>query len=124
MSRRVQATVVLLAMLISTAGCGAGSPPAEADRLALETARASVARRMDLELDDAPYVNARLLPGAPLSVTELERVYQSFFFLPDGTRRDSDYVYLNVYDADRRFQYQLAYDPARGRIVRGRTEHY
>lgn len=119
-----RATVPLLAMLISTAGCGADAPSAEADRAALETVQSTVGQRMELEMEDELYVNARLLPGPPPSVAEMERVYQDFFFLPDGTRRDSDYVYLNVYDADHRFQYQLVYDPRQERIVRGGTEHY
>jgi hypothetical protein len=112
-----------LSTLVLASGC-ARSPAPEADQVALRQVQGPVVERMELELDEAPYLRARLLPGPPPGVAELERVYRDFLFLPDGRRRDSDYVYLNVYDAGGRFQYQLAHDPAVGRVVRNTTEHY
>jgi hypothetical protein len=116
--------VLALSSLMITSGCVERAPPPEADRLTLETVQRTIENKLTLELEDELYVTAKLLPGKAVNVAELERVYRDFFFLPDGRRRDTNYVYLNVYDANGQFLFQLAYDPRAGRMIQNRTEHY
>lgn len=103
--------------------CERNTPPA-ADLATLQAVESQFGQHMDLDLESELYVRARLKPGAQLSATDLDRLYAAFFFLPDGQRRGTEYVYLNVYDETGRFLEQLAYDPSRQKIIRGRTEHY
>lgn len=116
--------VLVHAALVLTAGCVLDRPPPEADQLALARVQRKVESRLVLGLEHELYVTARIRPGASVTQADMEQVYRDFFFLPDGSRRDTDYVYLNVYDADGRFQYQLAYVPRTGRMVRNASEHY
>jgi hypothetical protein len=121
------ARVVALSMLSTlapTSGCVSRSPPPDADRLALGRVQRTVENQLTLGLEDELYVTAKLLPDTTITAAELERVYRDFFFVPNGRRRDTEYVYLNVYDARGLFLFQLAYDPRAGRMIRSRTEHY
>ena len=123
-SRFRRLTLLVISTLPIFEGCVRDAPPSEADRLALQTVQRTVEGRLALALEDELYVTAKLLPGTTVSAAELERVYQHFLFAPDGRRRDTDYVYLNVYAADGDFMFQLTYDPRMRRMIRTRTEHY
>lgn len=107
-------------LLAVACGCYRISP-ADADRLAeLERRHAS---QYQFSTADALYLRARARPGVEIDSVRAEQLYREFFF-DGGRERRSDLVYLNLYDAAGSFLYQLAYDRATGRIVRGHTEYY
>lgn len=112
---------VLGAFTLST--CERSTPPA-ADVAMLHMVEERFEQSVEMELESELYVRARLKPGVRLSHADLDRLYAAFFLLPDGQRRETEYVYLNVYDADGRFLEQLAYDMSLQKIIRSRTEHY
>jgi hypothetical protein len=60
----------------------------------------------------------------PVPETEIENIYKAFFFKypTEMVRRETSFVYLNVYDKDGRFLYQLAYSPSRHGLIRSDRE--
>lgn len=120
--RLVQFVSLLLSCL--SLSCSPTAPPSEADQRALTVVQESVKQQLRLELEDELYVRARLLSNASVTSGELDRVYRGFFFHPDGRRRTTEYVYLNVYDSEGKFIIQLAYDPRVDKLIRSSTERY
>lgn len=114
--------ILSLALAVSAA-CGPGASPSAADQAALERVRREFGT-VEVELERPVYVRARMRSRAAVPQPEMERLYTAFFFSPDGRRRDTRFVYLNVYDAEGRFAYQLWYDEKARAFVRGRTDHY
>lgn len=115
---------LLLAALLWTAGaCKPHAPPA-GDLSALAQVQEQFGHKFQFRLEDELYLRARMRYGTSVAQNEVEAVYRAFFFDADGQRRETTYVYLNIYNPKGRFIRQLAYDPTRRRIMYGETEHY
>lgn len=117
-------SIALWFALALPAACTFESRRTPEDDRALEEVRRQFGERVEVDLEAGLYVRARMQPGVTLSAPATDSVYRAFFFTPGGERRDTRYVYLNVYQPDGRFLVQLYYDPKRNSISRGRTEHY
>jgi hypothetical protein len=111
----------MLVTLLFAAGC---VRVPQSDAQALDRVVAQFGQKFHFRLERELYLRARMRPGTMASPEEFEEIYRAFFFHPDGGRRESRFVYLNVYDRRGRFVRQLAYDPVRGRVVHGQTEYY
>lgn len=115
-----------IVIILGVAGCDwtAGASATPEDRQRLERITQKYRTQLEFTLESDLYMRAKLRPEKRISVAELEQVYRDFFFQPDGTRRETLYVYLNVYDARGRFLFQLSHDPRKQQITRGSAEHY
>jgi len=52
-------------------------------------------------------------------------MFRAFWMEGSGEpRADSNYVYLNVYDQEDRFRFQVYWSPHDQEVVRSATEHY
>ncbi len=69
------------------------------------------------------YLNA--VSKSPTLPTEQEakEIFRSFW-LDNGRPRDSEYIYLNIYDSSNNFLFQIHWDPRSQDLVVGRVEHY
>lgn len=110
-------------LLLASACAGCSSVAAE-DAQRLQRLEEAYGEHASFDLDADLYVRATLKPGEQVTLEEWEGIYREFFFESSGLRRETTYVYLNVYAPSGRFLFQLAYDPRSSRFVRSRTEHY
>lgn len=53
---------------------------------------------------------------------DIEDIYRYFFLRNDKLREESSYIYLNVYNTDEKFLYQLYF--YEGKIIRSNIETY
>ena len=102
---------------------GCDAPGSARDRELVDEITRAHGGRIELTLEENLYLRARSRSGT-VSEPEMQQVYQAFFFEPGGGRRTTGYVYLNVYDAEDRFLFQLFHDPNRGRLIRSSAERY
>ena len=79
---------------------------------------------MRFSLSGELYLNGTLRSERLPSQEELSVVYRTFFFEIDGKRRETSFVYFNVYRSSGTFYMQLYFDPQLGRVVRGTTERH
>ena len=119
-------TLLPVVIFFGVTGCDwtAGASATPEDRQRLDRIAQDHRDQFEFTLEHDLYVRAKLRPGTRVSVPELEQVYREYFFQPDGTRRETLYVYLNVYDPRGQFLVQLYHDPRTQRIIRGNAEHY
>ena len=69
------------------------------------------------------YVRARC--QATLSHNDAGEMFRNFWIKPNGSpRTDTTYVFLNVYDKDDKFQFQVSWDPKRKQLTFSKAEHY
>lgn len=64
---------------------------------------------LHFELDCDPYISAQSIEQADLPDDAVFQDIYNFFFLDPSLdhKRDTRFIYLNIYDKDGRFQYQL-----------------
>jgi hypothetical protein len=55
---------------------------------------------------------------------EARKAYQVFWMEGALPRADSDFVYLNVYDSNERFLFQLYWEPTVKQVRLGKTEYH
>ena len=121
-TRRVSSALgIILVTLLCASGC-VRVPQGDAE--ALDRVAEQFGHKFHFRLERELYLRVRMRSGTIASHEELEEVYRAFFFHPDGGRRESRFVYLNVYDRRGRFVRQLAYDPRSRRMIHGQTEYY
>lgn len=80
--------------------------------------------RYSFALDADLYVRVVARDTVTASPSEVEKIYHAFMSDSNGGRRNTTYVYVNVYDPTEKFIYQLAFDPLSGRFVTSHSEHY
>lgn len=108
-------------LVVLVAGCTHESPE---DARRLHAIRTQYGARLEVAIDDQLYLSARSVGVAQID-EPLARQLFAQFFLDGQVLRATDVVYLNVYDASSRFQYQLYFDPTTEAIVRqDGVEHY
>jgi hypothetical protein len=115
----------VLCALALVCGSACGPTPTERDQQQLAVLRGEYAGRFEFEFEDPHYVRMKSLGGHPAD-EELVAAYSKFWVLMDaGPRRDSEFTYLNAYEADGTWIKQAYWDPEVRRVVlaRGR-EHY
>lgn len=108
------------AVLLGLMACGTAS---QADMQALENLRAQHGSQYLFEFKSDLYLEVVAQRELPTEI-EAEALYRFFFLNENGKRRRTTFVYMNFYDNNHRFQYQLAFDPKLGRFIRSKTEYY
>ena len=108
-------------LLLVLAGCSSAAP---GDEMRLDAIRAQWGSRVEVAIDDQLYLSARSV-GEDEIDEPLARHLFTLFFLDEQALRETDVVYLNIYDSRGMFRYQLYFDPATRAIVRqDGVEHY
>jgi hypothetical protein len=75
-------------------------------------------------LEDGLYVEAHRTAAGEPSEREARSIFDLFWMESGTPRSGSDYVYLNLYDNEEDFAFQLYWDPSREDVVRSSTSHY
>lgn len=111
------------AVTLLLAGCK--SPTAEDEkRLQLLNAHFGSQFTFSFESFDV-YLVARSKSNDVVPQSDAEAIYRDFWFTQNQQlRSDTSYVYLNVYNRNGAFQYQLWWDAKAKTFGRGRQEHY
>lgn len=112
-------------LLLFAAGFACGLGPTEEDRSRLQQVENRYGDRYRFRLaSDDVYLEAyRTGKGEPTE-QEARAIYRDFWFEDGEPRSDSRYVYLNLYDDEGDFLFQLYWDPERQELVRSSTSHY
>jgi hypothetical protein len=115
-------TSLLLLIVGLAVACGLGL--SEDDRSRLAQVEERFGDRYRFLSKTSLYLEAyRTAAGEP-SEQEARTIYEAFWISDGKPRSDSQYVYLNVYDAEEDFVLQLYWDPDRREVVRSSTSHY
>lgn len=101
-------------------GCLTGLSDNDAEML--QDVRSKFAERYELS-PDGIYLAATARDGVVPTVEEAAEIYRSFWLPRGAPRRDSDLVYLNVYNDSGSFAFQLYWDDSTGPVV-SHAEHY
>lgn len=111
----------LCTLLIFMVACQSAS---REDRERLSSLQSTYGNRYVLSLKGEFHLLVRQRATEPVPETEIENIYKAFFFKypTEMVRRETSFVYLNVYDKDGRFLYQLAYSPSRHGLIRSDRE--
>lgn len=105
-------TIVCL-VLCTLALNSCGSSSTREDRTKLQELRTTYGNRYKFEFETGGlYLNAWSLVDKEPSKDEAKTIYKTFWF-QDGQRRtdNTDYVYLNVFNKEGHFQFQVYWDP-------------
>lgn len=121
MSRHVGAIVIMAAALI-TWSCSPNPTPEDSRRL--EQLQQRYGNRYQFELAEDTYIEATNKVDATVDKSEAISIYRDFWFTGNTERRDSHYVYLNLYNKDGDFQYQIFWDRNSGRFATSNRDHY
>lgn len=113
----------LLLLFAAVFACGLG--PTEEDRSRLQQVESRYGDRYRFRLaSDDLYLEAyRTAEGEPTE-QEARAIFRDFWLMDGQPRSDSHYVYLNLYDDEGDFLFQLSWDPERQELVRSSTSHY
>ena len=111
----------LSVVLFAAIACEA---PSTADKARLKVLESSYGDQFKFAIEENLYLRVTQRTPPPVPEEQLRAIYERFVF--DGAaRRTTPIVYLNYYDANGRFQYQLFYDPKTQQIQRDdHSEHY
>ena len=85
------------------------STATETDRKKLEELRSVYANRYEFELEQGLYVKAKSLIEKEPNKDEAMQIYRSFWFVGQSPRTTS-YVYLNVFNKEGDFQFQVYWE--------------
>jgi len=76
-------------------------------------------------LIDEFYLKVKLRKDMPVSENYLREIYKIFFFDETNDQpRETTYVYLNYYDSEGKFQYQIAFDAKNDSFIHSQSEYY
>jgi hypothetical protein len=108
----IAGTIVSL-LLCGLALSSCRSPSTEEDQLKLQELRTAYLNRYRFEFETGGlYLNAWSLVDKEPSKDEAKAIYKTFWF-KDGQKRtdNTGYVYLNVFNNEGAFQFQVFWDP-------------
>ncbi len=113
----------LVLWLIFLLACTA--PATDVDRARLAELETRFGDRYEFEFDGDLYLRVTARDRVDPPVADVEQAYRTFMHRPDGTRRETSFVYLNVYDVNDDFLYQIHFDERNGKFgMTTEAEHY
>lgn len=115
---------LLLVMSVLAGLLSARVRPSADDRARLESLERQYGHKYEFALGGSLYLRVIARGGGHPPESEMRDVYRAFVRDERGKRRNTTFVYLNVYDARRQFGYQLVFDPQTGRFYTNDTEYY
>jgi len=121
MSHR-QAAIVMVAAALISSSCSPNPTPEDSRRL--DQLRARYGDRYRFELAEDTYIEATNKVDVTVNKNEAIAIYRDFWFTGNTERRDTHYVYLNLYNKDGDFQFQIFGDRNSARFVTSNRDHY
>ncbi len=114
--------VLTLILLVATS-CSRATPE---DIRRLDNMEKQYGDRFSFALEPEIYITVQCKKGSIPAEDELIKIYRTFFWdeQHNEKRDDSSFVYMNVYDAKGRFQYQLFYEANKGKFGKNSADHY
>lgn len=99
----------ILVILLTVAACSASS---EEDKFRLDSLRQKHDGKLSFRLEEGLYLTANNIDQSRVSMDTAKEIYEDFWFEGNDTnrRRSTSFVYLNVFDRNNEFQFQLAWD--------------
>ena len=88
------------------------SSSTDEDRQRLEAVRSAYGNRYEFEFEQGLYLSAKNMTDTQPKKEEAIEIYRVFWF-EGANRRKTTYVYLNIYNRDGVFQFQISWDPAK-----------
>lgn len=125
-SRIPIATTMVCLVLCTLVSISCGSPATPEDRIKLQELKTAYGDRYKFEFETGGlYLNAWSLVDKEPSKDEAKTIYRTFWF-KDGQKRtnDSDYVYLNVFNKEGDFQFQVYWDAKKNDFGFSQTPYY
>lgn len=107
------ATTLVCLVLCALTSNSCGSPSTQEDRTKLQELKATYGDRYRFEFQTGGlYLNTWSLVDKEPSKDEAKTIYKTFWF-KDGQKRTNDieYVYLNIFNKEGDFQFQVYWDP-------------
>ena len=115
--------LIMLSVLIVTMGCEPSYSKEDSEKL--NAIKAKYGNTFDFELEEEFYLKVALKKNEEITQDRLIEIYKMFSFNNNtGKRRNTKFVYLNYYDSQGKFQYQISYNPQTDSYNRDTTEHY
>ena len=114
--------ILMTAAALMTWSCSPNPTPEDSRRL--EQLQQRYGNRYRFELAEDTYIEATNQAEATVKKDEAISIYKDFWFTGNTERRDSHYVYLNLYNKDGDFQFQIFWDRNSGRFVTSNRDHY
>jgi len=96
------------------------------DKAALANLKNRFGSNYEFDLEGEFYLNVVVKKGFQYSEKDIENIYKSFFFKEADKfeRRDTSYVYLNLFDSNGTFLYQFFFDFNDNNFVKNHSPHY
>ena len=117
----------LIAIVVATVALISSSckpMPTVEDVRRLRQLQQQYGNRYRFDLAEDTYIEATNKVDAAVNKAEAIAIYKVFWFTGDTERRDSNYVYLNLYDKEGHFQFQIFWDRNNHRFVTSNQDHY
>ena len=102
---RTSAAALLLGAVMCLAGCVQPTPE---DRARIASLEAAYGDRFRFSTAEGLYLRVEPREGERVTDANAEDIFARFFLEDGRKRRETSFVYLNVYDADGDFVYQLS----------------
>lgn len=117
MKRALPISVLMVAACWCLTTC---NPATEGDKIAFEKLTRSWGERYEFHLSREIYWSTKLRPGTNVDENELRRIFDEFA----GTRKDTVFIYMNIYDQAGNFVFQLSRSEDGGIAKETKAEHY
>ena len=105
--------------------CSCGSQAKRSDNIRLTKLKQEFGQRYEISAEADLYLKARALNDIAPSKEEAFSVYRAFWLDgADQPRKDTSFVYLNVYNKQGVFQFQVFWSPQNQALEISQTEHY
>ena len=114
---------VFILIMIVTACTNYATPE---DNRRLKELEKRYGNRFSFVLENETYINVGCKKGVRPDEREVINIYKTFFWddYLDDKRKGSSYVYMNLYDSNGTFEYQLFYDINERQFMKSRADHY
>jgi hypothetical protein len=89
--------------------CGPGATPEDLERL--ERIKGRYGDEYDISLRQSTYVEAEYKDRGCPEREEARAIHRAFWMSGDRSRGNSNYIYLNLFDRNGKFCYQLYWNP-------------
>lgn len=123
MMTRIQKASAISLAIFMLSSCGTRATVEDKKRLA--TLEDQFGQRYEFSLESEIYLNARCRTPEPPTREEAEGIYRAYWLTEENVpRTDTAFVYLNIYDSRRVFQFQIYWDRQARRPAYSRQDHY
>jgi hypothetical protein len=112
-------------MFVFLASCVGHPKLTSTDESKMKLLQTEFGSRYSFVFEQDLYLKAQSLTADAPDKEEATRIYKIFWFNGDNrVRSDSNYVYLNIYNNQGQFLFQVSWDREKSKPIFSRAEHY